>query len=109
MKAGDLRHPIVLLRPEDQIDDRGRRTVRWQQAAQVYAAKADVSGREYYIAQAYQAERTVTFTLRWRDDVQETWRIRHGGITYEIKEINHLGYKRDFIRVKTLAISGEGV
>lgn len=107
MKAGDLRHPLVLMRPDTTVNAQGRPVKVWRDQATVWAAKADVSGREFYEAQAYHAEDTVTWTLRWRDDVTPEWRVRHGSQTYEIIEVNHLGYKYDFIRLKTRMITGE--
>ena len=74
----------------------------------VYADKSDVSGREFYAAQAYHAEDTVTFTIRWRDELKDTWRVKHGGVIYEINEINHLGYMQDFMRLKCKALAGQG-
>jgi len=108
IKAGDLRHPVTLLRPESTVGERGRRETQWIEAARVYAAKSDVSGREFYQAHAYNAEDIVTFTIRWRDDVTQKWRIRHGGTEYNILEVNHLGYMTDYIRLKCRTIAGGG-
>lgn len=107
MKAGDLRHPLTLMAPADAVNGKGRPVKGWRDQATVMAAKADVSGREFYAAQAYHAEDVVTWTLRWRDDVTPEWRVRHAGVTYEILEVNHLGYRYDFIRLKTRVITGE--
>ena len=109
MKAGDLRHPITLLIPYDSVNAVGRPVKAWRDHATVYAAKADVSGREFYEAQAYHAEDTVTWTLRWRDDVTPEWRLRHGSQVYEIIEVNHLGYMRDYMRLKCRNVKGGGV
>ena len=107
MKAGDLRHPITLMAPENDVNELGRPVKTWRDQVTVYAAKQDVSGREFYAAQAYHAEDTVTWTLRWRGDVTPEWRVRHGNQVYEIIEVNHLGYRYDFIRLKTRMITGE--
>ena len=107
MKAGDLRHPLTLMAPETTVNAVGRPVKTWRDHVTVYAAKADVSGREFYQAQAYHAEDTVTWTLRWRSDVTPECRVRHGGQVYEIIEVNHLGYKYDFIRLKTRIVTGE--
>ena len=107
MKAGDLRHPITLLMPVDTVSDKGRPVKAWRDQATVYAAKQDVSGREFYAAQAYHAEDVVTWTLRYRTDVTAEWRLRHGSQVYEIIEVNHLGYRYDFMRLKTRMITGE--
>ena len=107
MKAGDLRHPITLLKPVDAVTEKGRPVKTWRDHVTVCAAKADVSGREFYAAQAYHAEDVVTWTLRYRKDVTAEWRLRHGSQVYEIIEVNHLGYRYDFMRLKTRLINGE--
>ena len=106
-KAGDLRHPVVLLEPVTTIGPDNRRSVTWTEHP-VKAGKKDVSGREYFQAQAYHAEDTVTFTIRWRSDVKSTWRLRHGAVTYDISEVNHLGYMRDYIQLKCRETTGGG-
>jgi SPP1 family predicted phage head-tail adaptor len=106
-KAGDLRHPVTLLEPVTGMAN-NKRTVTWTEHP-AKAGKRDVSAREFFQAQAYGAENTVTFTLRWRSDVKSTWRIRHGSITYDIMEVNHLGYMRDYIQLKCREMTGGGV
>lgn len=107
MYAGQLRHPITLMSPVDEVNAQGRPVKTWRDQVTVYAARADVSGREFYEAQAYHAEDTVTWTLRWRSDVTPEWRLRHANQVYEIIEVNHLGYRYDFIRLKTRMVTGE--
>jgi len=108
IKAGDLKHPIKLLKPVTTKNEKGKNITTWQDVATVYAGKADVSGREFYAAQAYHAEDVVTFTIRWRDDIEPTWRLKHHNTHYNILEINHLGYMRDFMRLKCKVVQGEG-
>lgn len=108
MKAGDLKHRITLERPVDTTDVRGNRRTVWQPFATCMASMADVSGRDFYAAQAYQAQDTVTFGIRWRDALNKECRIDHMGQKYQIEQINHLGYKRDFIHIKARLITGEG-
>lgn len=110
MTAGDLKHLITLLSPAGYtLSADGQRKLKYDVAAHVYASMADVSSRDFYAAQAYNAADTVTFGIRWRDDILATWRVRHNGITYEIIEVNHLGYKRDFIHLKCRRVQGEVV
>lgn len=108
MKAGDLKHPVTLLKPVSETNNRNRRETEWVTAATVYAAKSDVSGREFWVAQAYNAEDIVTFTIRWRDDVDATWRLQHHDTVYNIVEVNHLGYMRDYIRLRCRVVNGGG-
>ena len=106
-KAGDLRHPVTLLEPVASIGADNRRAITWAEHP-VKAGKRDVSGREFFQAQAYHAEDTVTYTIRWREDVKSTWRLRHGAVTYDIVEVNHLGYMRDYIQLKCRETTGGG-
>ena len=107
IKAGDLRQLVTLQRPVNQVNEKGRRITGWEDVATVHAGKADVSGREFYQAQAFHAEDVVTFTLRWRDDVTADWRLVHGSAAYNILEVNHLGYMRDYMRLKCRLVTGE--
>lgn len=107
IKAGDLRHIVTLQRPVNRVNEKGRRITGWEDVATVHAGKADVSGREFYVAQAYHAEDVVTFTLRYRSDVTAEWRLMHHGAAYNILEVNHLGYMKDFIRLKCRLVTGE--
>lgn len=108
MKAGDLRHPLELIKPVTTTGEHSRRTTTWEKVTTVYAAKSDVSGREFFAAHAVNAEDIVTYTIRWRDDIDTTWRCAHGGKTYNILEVNHLGYMRDYLRLKCRAVTGGG-
>lgn len=109
IKAGDLRQVITLLQPRSERDGTtNRRVTTWEEIPDIPAAKADVSGREFWQAQAFHAEDTVTFTLRWRDDVTQAWRVRHGETVYNILEVNRLGYMRDFMRLRCRAVQQSG-
>lgn len=109
IKAGDLRHMITLKKPVTTTGDHKRRTTDYQDVATVPAGKSDVSGREFFQAHAAQAEDIVTFKIRWRDDVDATWRVAHGADTYGILEVNHLGYMRDYMMLKCRSVKGGGV
>ncbi len=105
-KAGDLRHPVKLMEPVTTMVN-NRRTVTWKPHP-VKAGKRDVSAREFFQAQAYHAEDTVTFTVRYRDDVTSSWRVQHGKTVYDIIEVNHLGYMRDYMQLKCKEVTGGG-
>ena len=109
MKAGDLKHQIVIERPETTTDAKGNRRTAWVPVVTCWASMADVSGRDFYAAQAHQAQDVVTFGIRWLDSIDKECRIIHDGRVYHIEQINHLGYKRDFLHVKAREIRGEGV
>ena len=100
---------MKLYRPDTTLGEHNRRRTEWTEVATVMGAKADVSGREFYEAHAVDAEDVVTFTIRWRDDINTTWRVKHGSGLYDILEVNHLGYMRDYLRLKCRQVTGGGV
>ena len=106
-KAGDLRQYITLLEPTVTMNGNRRETTWTEHGA--WAGKRDVSAREYFEAQAYHAEDTITYVIRWRDDVTAGWRVRHHGVTYDISEVNRLGYMEDFMTLKCRSVHGSGV
>lgn len=109
IKAGDLRHPVKLLKPVTTLGEHNRRTTAYVEQAAVYAAKSDVSGREFYQAHAVNAEDIVTFTIRWTEGIDTTWRIQHGTNVYNVLEVNHLGYMLDYMRLKCRMVRSGGV
>ena len=101
MNVGEFRHPIVIQElQETGKDDNGNITRAWRDVASTLAAVHDVSGREFYAAAAYQMQDTVTFAMRWQPGIGTHMRIVFCDNPYKIMQINHLGYKRDFITVK---------
>lgn len=108
MKAGDLRCPIRLMKPTSSVNAKGRKETAWEELPTIFAAKADVSGREFWQAQAYNAEDIVTYTIRYRTDVDVTWRIKDHGKILNILEVNHMGYMQDYIRLKCREVRAGG-
>lgn len=109
MKAGDLKRIITIQRPKYSTDVKGRRLTQWETVATCRASKTDVSARDFYAAHSAHALDISTFGIRWRDDIDKECRILHMGEIYQIEQINHLGYKRDFMHIKARKILGEGV
>lgn len=107
-KAGDLRQVVTLIRPDTTTGEHNRRITVWTEVCQVHARRQEVSGREFFAAHAVNAEDIVTFTIRYRADVDSTWRIRHGAATFNILEVNHLGEMRDYMTMKCRAIRTGG-
>ena len=111
MNVGSFCHLITIDRPDysrETVDEYGIRHTPWAQYAQVYAQAADVSGREFYEAAAHQLQNTVTFTMRYVSGVTGDMRILWRGNVYEIDQINHLGYRGDFMRIKAHMTQTEG-
>lgn len=97
---GELRHRITLQKKVDVIDSDGFTTQQWQDVATVWAAVENLHGREYWEAAAIQAENTVKFTIRYRQDVDQTMRIVFKKKVYNILSVDNIRYRNEFIEIK---------
>ena len=103
MNVGRFTEELEFWQPDPEhatVDQYGRRTVPWIKVATMKGSAADVSGRDYWDAAAHQLQHTITFTMRWHSKVDASCRVVWQGETYQIDQVNHLGYRRDFMRVK---------
>lgn len=107
-QAGDLREYIHILQPvESDPDVYGRRQIEYTDYAGIYAKVSDVSGREYLSAAAIQQEDVVSFTIR-AIPVTTEMLIEYEGVRYAIDQVNHLGYRRDYITIRARVVSADG-
>lgn len=92
MQAGKLDRLIelqrrVLIAP----DQFGQRKQSFETYAEVRASKSDQRSREFFAAQGTNAERVTEWRIRYRDDVLQTDRILHNGLSYDITHISEIG------------------
>lgn len=106
--ASDLREKISIEKTVSKQDAQGYYKEGWEKVCDTYAKVLDISGKEYMEAAARQALNVVSFTIRWREDIDTGMRIMHKGKAYEIEYIGCLGYKRDFMTIKARLRDGEG-
>jgi len=85
LSAGDLRHRVTIQQRGTAVQNpQTGETVRpWVDVAQVWAAIAPVSVREYVASQAMQSAITTRITIRYRDGLDASMRITHvkNGVT----------------------------
>lgn len=106
--AGQLRELIEIQRPvELGTDAAGNRAIQWVTDYTVHAAARDVSGREYLAAAALQQECVITLTLRYLPELAADMRVMWRGRAYNIEQINHLGYRGDWMTLKVRLIESE--
>ena len=85
MRAGDLRHRIVIQHHVEQQDSAtGEVTTEWEAYATVWAAVSPLSARDLIAAQASQSEASGRITIRYRPGVLPTMRILHRGQIFTI-------------------------
>lgn len=84
MRAGKLRHRIVLQRNEPVRNALGDPIPNWVDYATVYAEVSPLKGREFFDAQQVNAELTTRVRIRWREGVKAEHRIVFRDRTLEI-------------------------
>lgn len=87
MRAGRLKHRVTLQSIVLDKDARGAVTKTPTTVATVWAGVEPLSGRAWFDAQRENSSVSVRIVMRYRADIDETWRIVHKGVTYEIGSI----------------------
>ena len=84
MRAGKLRHPIVIEAPSGAQDEYGEPVEGWTPFATAMASREDLAGREAFAAQAVRADVTTRFELRYLAGVTANMRVVSEGVPYNI-------------------------
>jgi SPP1 family predicted phage head-tail adaptor len=101
MNAGRLDTRITLQEPTTSRDDFGQSTQTFAGVASVWAQRRDISAKETTESDQRVASTRTEWTIRWRSDVRETWRVvlKTGRTdTWEIVGILELG-RREGLRL----------
>lgn len=88
MKAGKLRHPIVIEAPERSQDPfSGEITNTWEpiQAGPIWAKWEWLSVRDFMAAQSSQSQIVARVSIRYREGIDYTMRVIYRGKTYKIE------------------------
>lgn len=91
-RRAQLRHAVL---PAN--DANGQRKPTFTAYATVWARKEEISGREYFAAEAKQAENTVRFTIRYRSDVLSTDRLVCEGRDYEVIQFSEINRREGLL------------
>ena len=108
MNIGDMRHRITILKPVNATDDNGFETETYENFKTVWASISNLHGREYFEAATSNAEKTVKFTIRYIDGIDNSMRISFGGKQYEITFIDNIKYENRFIEIRALEVESIG-
>lgn len=87
MLSGKLRYPVSIEKPVDVRDSLGGFIRTWVEVSREWVDIESISGKEFMAAQAPQAQTIYKITLRYRDDLVSSWRIREGVKLYEITAV----------------------
>jgi len=90
LRAGRLRHQVVVQQPDPTVDTYGQPVRGWATVATVWAAVEPLNGREFFKAQEVQAETRVRMRLRYGSEIasiSQSWRVTFSGKVYNILSV----------------------
>lgn len=90
---GELDRRITLQAPSGSSDVYGQPSTTYAEVATVWASYKPVTLREYAVSRQAEAAVDATFRIRWRGDVQATWRILFGTLVFDIQSYVEIGRK----------------
>ena len=82
--AGQLDQRLTLQSRAAGIDTQGQPSGAWVEQAIVWGRARPLRSRELFAAGQTQNVSDVEFTIRWRADVQTTWRVLWRGVPHDI-------------------------
>ncbi len=89
MKAGQLRHRIVIEQPTQTKNAIDEVVLTWSTFCTVWAAIEPAIGQSYYAANQLESKVDGRVRIRYRDDLEPTMRIKFGDRILNIVSIVH--------------------
>ena len=87
MRAGDLRHRLILQQPVESTSDFGETVISYETVDTVWGAVEPNTGKRYFEAMQANSEVQGAVRLRYRSDIEATWRILYGSRVLQIVSI----------------------
>lgn len=84
LAAGSLCHRVTLQKQVTTRNEDGVQTTTWETVDTVWASVEPLSAREFIQSGQGQAAVTARITIRYRSDVEASWRALHRGKVYNI-------------------------
>jgi len=105
MRAGRLRHQVIIQTPTETVDAEGQAVKSWGTFLTVQAAVEPLGGREYFAAQQYNAATTTKITVRYQDGITAKMRVSYDSKIYNIENVRNVGERDRMIEL----LCSEGV
>lgn len=91
-----MRERVTLLLKTVTRDALGGEVITWLDQGDEWADVRPIRGREYFVAEQFEAETDIRFVLRYRSDIDSNWRVRWGGVDYDVVDVINPGaYRRE--------------
>ena len=84
MRAGTLRHKVVIQKNTPTRDSYGAEVEAWADYATVWASIEPARGREFWESQQVNAEVTGKIRIRYLEGITPKMRVKHGSRIFEI-------------------------
>lgn len=94
MRAGKRDRRVTIQTATVTQDAHGGQVKSWGNLATVYAEVVPLRGRELIAAAQFMPEAQVKFRMLYRTDFDESARLVHDGVNYEIVHIAEIGRRR---------------
>ena len=107
--AGELHHRVDFLKRQVTVTS-GITTERWVPAFSCWAMVEPLNSREYWDAAALNREDEQRVTIRYRKDIDTTYRIQFRGVAYAITSLvntNAMNVKLEML-VRSIVADGKG-
>jgi len=80
---------VTILRSEESTGEYGGPVESWSEVCKVWAAIEPLRGQEFFAAFRESAVVTTRIRIRYREGINRTMIVRHGGLEFEILHIIH--------------------
>ena len=101
MRAGNLRHRVVIQRPVEERNDLGEVVHRsWAEVATVWSDVHPLDGRERWLEASVRPELTHAVRLRYRGDVTSECRLLHDGRVLRIDSVVNIEERNRELRLR---------
>lgn len=104
MRTEEFKHKITFQKLSITTNENGFEVEEWQDFITCWAKVENLRGREFFAAEAVQAEKTVKFTIRYLQDLTEDMRILFEDKQYNITFIDNIQYRNKYIEIKALEV-----
>ena len=105
MRSGKIHRRITLKRYESTTDSVGGITESFVTVATIWAEKLDIRGRDFFAANQVNSDITTKFRIRYRPDVNPSWRIVYEGKDYDLTSVAEIG-RREGLEIMAVARVG---
>lgn len=105
MRSGRLDRRIILKQYGETKDAVGGITESYTDVATVWAEKLDLRGRDFFATAQINSDITTKFRIRYRADINNSWRISVDGKDYDLTSVAEIG-RREGLEIMATARVG---